>query len=231
VEAERARAEENLELQRRARDAELAAQKERDRIARDIHDGVAQSIYALSLNLETCADAAEKEDGVLREQVRRLIPLAKKTLLETRHYIYNLKPFLSGERDLKAMAENQAKEFQTVSGTLAELSTSGEPREVSVAAATGLYRILQEALANVLKHAEASQVRVGLDFDGGSVRLSVEDDGVGIDTDGPSPGFGLENMRQRAAELAGTFEISRAPGRGTTADVTLPVKEVTHEAQ
>ena len=222
MDAERARVEENLELQRRARDAELAAQKERERIARDIHDGIAQSIYALSLNLETCADIPEKEHGILRERLRRLVPLAQKTLLETRHYIYNFKPFLSGERDLKSMAENQVQEFQNVSGTLAELSTSGQPGEVPVAVATGLYWILKEALANVLRHAEASQVKVGLDFDGGSVRLSVEDDGVGMDADAPSPGLGLENMRQRAAELAGTFEISGAPGRGTTVGVTLP---------
>ena len=68
VEAERARAEENLELQKRAREAELAVQQERDRIARDIHDGIAQSIYALSLNLETCAELAERGEGALKEQ-------------------------------------------------------------------------------------------------------------------------------------------------------------------
>ena len=89
VEAERVQSARNLELQRRAQEAELASQLERHRIAREIHDGIAQSIYALGLNLETCADLAERDNSPLREQLQRLVPLAKKTLLETRHYIYD----------------------------------------------------------------------------------------------------------------------------------------------
>ena len=105
VDAERVQAERNLELQRRTQVAELAAAEERHRIAREIHDGVAQSMYALSLNLETAADMAEREPGALRERLRKLVPLAKQTLLEIRHYIYDLKPLLSGETDLGAVAE------------------------------------------------------------------------------------------------------------------------------
>ena len=226
VEAERAQSQRNLELQRKAQEAELAAQQERDRIAREIHDGIAQSIYALSLNLETCADLAEREKGPLREQLQKLVPIAKNTLLETRHYIYDLKPLLSGESDLVAIAENQVKEFQTVAGTPVRLSVDGEPPHVSVAVATGFYRLLQEALANVMKHARASGVNVALVFEPESVRLSVQDDGVGFQTDGIRPGYGLENMRHRAEELEGSFEISSVPGEGTRISVTLPVEEV-----
>ena len=224
VEAERARARENLELQRKAQEAELATQRERDRIAREIHDGIAQSIYALSLNLETCAELAEREQGPLREQIQKLVPMAKKTLLESRHYIYDLKPLLSGETDLEAVAENQAKEFQMVAGTPVKLSVDGRPGEVPVAVATGFYRILQEALANVLKHASASEVNVTLSFEPGWVRLSVQDDGVGFVEDGVKPGYGLQNMRQRATELGGNFEISGAPEKGTILTVKLPAE-------
>ena len=224
VEAERAQAERNLELQQKAQEAELAAQQERDRIAREIHDGVAQSIYALSLNLETAAELADREKGPLRDQLSKLVPLARKTLLETRQYIFDLKPLLSGESDLRAMAENQVKEFRTVVGTPIELTVDGEPDEVSVATATGLYRILQEALANIMKHARASEVKVVISFEPGRVRLSVEDDGVGIDVDGVKPGYGLDNMRQRAKELAGSFEISGAIGKGTKIGVALPTQ-------
>jgi signal transduction histidine kinase len=222
VEAEKARARENLELQKKAQEAELAAQAERDRIAREIHDGIAQSIYALSLNLETCAEVADKEQGPLAERLRELVPLAKKTLLESRHYIFDLKPLLSGETGMKAVAESLVKEFRVVSGNSVHLTTTGEPRDLSVAAASGLYRILQEALANVFKHAGASGVTVALDFRPATVSLSVEDNGVGFDADGAVPGFGLENMRLRVSELAGTFEISGAPGEGTKISVTLP---------
>ena len=226
VDAERVQAQINLELQRQAQEAEMAAQVERHRIAREIHDGIAQSIYALSLNLETCADLAEREQGPLREQLQTLVPLAKKTLLETRHYIYDLKPLLSGESDLLAMAENQVQEFHKVSGVQVQFSVDGEPGELSVAVASGLYRILQESLANVLKHANARTVKVGLAFDPGEVRLSVEDDGVGVDVDGVRPGYGLENMRQRAEEMGGSFALNSTPGQGTGVGVTLPAQEV-----
>ena len=76
----------------------------------------------------------------------------------------------------------------------------------------------------MLKHADASQGNVTLSFDEDEVRLSVSDDGVGVDLDGAAPGYGLENMRQRAEELDGRFEISGENGVGTTVDVTLPVK-------
>ena len=156
-------------------------------------------------NLETCAELADQDQGPLRERLQMLVPLAKNTLLETRQYIFDLKPLLSGESDLMATAENQVREFRMVAGTPAQLSVEGEPCQMSVAVATGLYRILQEALANVLKHARASAVRVALTFEPDRVSLSVEDDGVGFQTDGAKPGYGLDNMRQRAQELGGGF--------------------------
>jgi two-component system sensor histidine kinase DegS len=201
---------------------ELAAQEERGRIAREIHDGIAQSIYALSLSLETCADLAEREKGPLREQLAKLVPLAKSTLLETRHYIYDLKPLLSGEGSLVTMAENQVKEFQMVTGLPVELNVTGEPQRVSVAVATGCYRIMQEALANILKHARASRIQVELAFRDGQVCLSVQDDGVGFDMRNVRPGYGLENIEQRARELGGSVELSSAVGQGTRISVTLP---------
>lgn len=210
----------NAHLYRRQR--ELAAQEERSRIAREIHDGIAQSIYMLSLNLETCAELAQRERGALGERLQKLVPLAKQALLETRQYIYDLKPLLSGERGLVAMTENQVKEFRMVSGIPTQLSVQGEPREAPVAVAAGLYRMLQEALANTLKHAQASSVSVALEFGQGYIRLSVQDDGAGFDPSSPGQGYGLENMRQRARELGGTCEIASAPGRGTCVTITLP---------
>ena len=226
VEAERVQSERNLELQRRAQRAELAAQVERHRIAREIHDGIAQSIYALSLNLETAADLAARDEGPLSDQLQRLVPIAKDTLLETRHYIYDLKPLLAGEADLVEMARNQVREFQTVSGTKAELTVDGEEAELPVAAATGLYRILQESLANVLKHARAETVTVTLDFTSGNVRMVVQDDGVGFDGGDVRHGYGLDNMQERTKELGGSFEVESVPGGGSRVAVTLPVREV-----
>ncbi len=216
VRAEQARANENLELQREAQEA---AQEERSRIARDIHDGIGQSIYALSLNLETLAEEA---DGPLKDRLAKLVPLAKKTLLESRHYIGGLKPILAGETDLTAMARNQASEFETVAGVEVDLEFQGEQSQVSEATATAMYRILQEALANVLKHANASCVTIRFEYDSNEVCMKVSDDGVGFDVDGDHTGNGLGNMQYRAEEVGGRFEIQGASGSGTTVEVTLP---------
>ena len=143
---------------------------------------------------------------MLQRQLQQIVPLAKRTLLETRHYIHDLKPLLSSERDLVEIAEEQVNEFRMVAGADTRLSIEGEPVLLPVAASTGLYRILQEALSNVLKHARADEIIVKLTFTTESVRLSVQDNGVGFDINGPRSGNGLDNMHHRANELCGLFE-------------------------
>ena len=223
VEAERLQAERGLELQRRAQEAELAAQEERSRIAREIHDGIAQSIYMLGLHLETCADMAANAGEDLRERLAKLVEMSKQTLLEVRHYIFDLKPYLAGEKGVVDMVENQVREFNNVAGVPATLDTSGEPRLVPVPVATCLYRVTQEALANAFKHAQADRV-VGLvlEFQPGLVQLTVEDDGKGFEVTNSNSGYGLHNMRQRAEELGGSFRLRSGPEAGTQIVIALP---------
>ena len=230
VESERVQWQKNLELQKKAQEVELAAQQGRDQIAREIHDGIAQSIYALTINIETCADLAEQEGMPLRERLRSLVPIARKTLMETRHYIYDLKPLLSGESDLASMAKSQVKQFNTVAGTPVNLSIDEELHKVSVSVTTALSRILQEALANIFKHANASAVDVTLRAGDGSLRLTIQDNGVGFDPEREALGYGLGNMRNRAEELGGIFKLSSAPLKGTQIDVRVPSQEVENGA-
>ena len=222
VAAERLRAEENLELQRVAQRAEMAALEERSRISREIHDGIAQSIYMLSLQLETSADLARQRQHDLRERLDGLVDLSKETLLEVRHYIFDLKPYLAGEKGLVSMVENQIREFNNVARVPANLKTCGEERIVPVPVATCLYRVTQEALANAFKHSRASQVGVSLDFGPDGVGLEIWDDGQGFDAASASYGHGLSNMRERAEELSGTFALNTTPGKGTRVVIGLP---------
>jgi signal transduction histidine kinase len=204
---------------------ELAAQEERSRIAREIHDGIAQSIYMLSLNLEKAAEVAGG-DKRLGERLGRLVVLAKETLLEVRHYIFDLKPLLSGDASLTSTIESQIREFSAVSGLTVELHVEGKERKVPLAVATSLYRIAQEALANVFRHAAASAVDVRLSFSANSVLLEVSDDGRGFDPGSASTtGRGLGNMYQRARDLGGDVEIISAPGEGSAVRAKLPVVE------
>lgn len=202
--------------------AELAAQEERSRLAREIHDGIAQSIYMLSLHLETCADLAEQQRRDLRERLAKLVTMSKQTLLEVRHYIFDLKPYLAGEKGVVSMLDNQVREFNKVAGVSANLATQGPERQLPVPVATCLYRVTQEAMANTLRHAQASRVDVLLEFAADAVQLTVRDDGRGFDSSAAAYGHGLSNMRQRAEELDGTFSLKTAPGAGTQITVRLP---------
>src|SRR3990170_7620744 len=148
---------ENVRLQKERE--QLAALEERSRIAREIHDGIAQSIYMLTLNLEKAAEVASG-DPKLGERLVGLVGLAKETLLEVRHYIFDLKPLLSGDAGLTTTIQGQIREFSTVSGLPVHLRVEGEERKVPLAVGSCLYRVAQEALANVYRHAEASAIDV-----------------------------------------------------------------------
>jgi signal transduction histidine kinase len=214
---------ENVRLQKKHE--ELAALEERSRIAREIHDGIAQSIYMLTLNLEKAAEVASG-DQKLRERLGKLVGLAKETLLEVRHYIFDLKPLLSGDVGLTSTIQGQIREFGTVSGLPVQLEVEGEERKVPLAVGSSLYRIAQEALANVYRHAEASAIDVRLAFCADSVSLEVQDNGRGFSVGSASAGSrGLRNIHQRAGELGGSVEIASAPGEGTSVRVTLPITE------
>jgi signal transduction histidine kinase len=215
--------EENVRLQRERE--ELVAQEERSRVAREIHDGIAQSIYMLSLNLEKAADVAG-DDQKLGQRLKGLVSLAKETLLEVRHYIFDLKPLLTGDAGLTSTIQGQIREFSAVSGLPVELKVEGDERKVTISVGSCLYRIAQEALANVYRHAGASAIDVRLAFRDDSVCLEIEDDGCGFAVDsaqtGSSGGRGLRNMQQRAAELGGRLEISSEPGTGTAVRAIVP---------
>jgi len=199
---------------------ELAALEERSRISREIHDGIAQSVYMLSLNLEKAADLAPTSE--FSDGLRGLVGLAKASLLEVRQYIFDLKPLLSGDAGLMDALRGQAKEFTAVSGVPVEVSASGLERRLPIDVSTSIYRIAQEALANSFRHAHASHVRLRVSFTPDSVSLGVSDDGRGF-TDGRENGHGLMNMRQRAEALGGSFRVASTTGSGTTVSVDLPL--------
>jgi signal transduction histidine kinase len=204
------------------------AQEERSRIAREIHDGIAQSIYMLSLNLEKAADVAG-DDQKLGPRLKGLVVLAKETLLEVRHYIFDLKPLLSGDAGLTSTIQAQIREFSTVSGLPVKLEVEGEERTVPIAVGSSLYRIAQEALANVYRHAQASAIDVHLTFSNDSVSLEIRDNGSGFAVDSVQPassgGRGLGNMYQRTSELGGQLNVTSVPGKGTTVRVVAPLAD------
>jgi signal transduction histidine kinase len=179
--------------------AELAAAAERGRIAREMHDGVAQLIYMLSLNIETCSALVNRLAGMLdeeeaqalapvEERLEKLITLSKQALWETRHYMFTLKPLIHGTSTLTQMLASQLHEFESISGLPVELEVEGEEelpgdrrrarRQAQVG--TAIFRITQEALTNAYKHAAATRMHVLLRYEPGFVAVEIGDNGKGL---------------------------------------------------
>jgi signal transduction histidine kinase len=224
----------------------LAAEAERGRIAREIHDGIAQITYMMSLNAETSAlqahrivesgDSAEAALAPLVERLDRLVATSKQALWETRNYLFSLKPLMNGNTTLSQMLTNQITEFQTISALPVELSI--ETPETTPAMAqtaeqerigTAIFRIVQEALTNAYKHAGASQLWVTLYYDEERVDITVRDNGQGFSqslaqsTQHVYSGRGIQGMRERATELGGTLDIGNMPEGGTRVHVSIPI--------
>ena len=244
---------ENMLLTEQA--ADLAAAAERGRIAREIHDGIAQLIYMLSLSSETCvallrsiADTSTEESLMLApvaERLDKLVTISKQALWETRHYMFTLKPLMSGSTTLTQMLTNQLREFEAISGLSAhlevqgaEVSSNGDQRHSRKIAQVGtaIFRITQEALTNAYKHADATQVKVYLHYLPQCIEVQIIDDGKGLHTDPDGytlaanggqeriySGHGMRGMRERAEELGGTFEIKQGHEGGTSVQVRIPI--------
>jgi signal transduction histidine kinase len=215
----------NIRLTERV--GELAAEGERTRIAREIHDGIAQMVYMLSLSLETATDRVGGDPDEQRRRLKDLTGLAKNALWEVRQYIFDLRPLLTGEAGLVGAVEGQVKEFQAVSELPVDLRITGTPHRLPIETSASMYRIVQEGLGNIFRHAQATEVRIDLAFADHTVTLGIEDNGVGIDEKRPGErvGFGMDNLRKRVDDLGGTVALRSVAGAGTRIEVTVPVVE------
>ena len=156
------------------------------RIAREIHDGIAQMVYMLSLSLETAIDRVGGDPEEQRRRLEDLTALAKNALWEVRQYIFDLRPLLSGDEGLVGAVQGQVKEFQAVSDLPVELASRASRTSCRSTTSAALYRIVQEGLGNIFRHAQASQVSIDLRVHRArQSRWRIEDDGVGIERAGP----------------------------------------------
>lgn len=231
--------------------AELATVAERTRIAREIHDGVAQLLYMLSLNSETCLALVEREAesaadngkalAPLSQNLEKLVTISKQALWETRHYMFMLRPMLHGNTTLTQMLASQIKEFEAISGLAAHLTVQGQEEALSsnqqhnhhrVQVGMAIFRITQEALTNAYKHAEASQLEVLLHHQPQCITVEISDNGKGIaiseadDETGTKKiysGRGLQGMRERASEIGGSLEIMANHAAGTRVVASIPL--------
>ncbi|MGQ0777232.1 MAG: GAF domain-containing sensor histidine kinase [Pseudonocardiales bacterium] len=210
-------------MERFAEQIVLLQETERRRLASEIHDGISQRIVSLSFHLSAAADALASDPAAAAEQIARAQELAGAALDETRQAIGGLRPPVLDDLGLAASLESLAR-----STPLPNVQVDAVPTDLPEHAETAVYRIAQEALQNVLKHASAQHVHVRLSVTAEAVLLEVSDDGTGFDPiaatkrTGPG-GYGLPGMQQRAELLGGQLTAESAPGRGTTVRLRVPV--------
>ncbi|MGB7731544.1 MAG: two-component regulator propeller domain-containing protein [Candidatus Acidiferrum sp.] len=200
-------------------------EEERMRIAGELHDGILQQLTSLSLQLATATlelppDSEPKAE--VREVEKKLIQVGT----EIRQMSHELHPAALKDAGLPSALHSYCEEFTNVRGIPISYKADESVEELSPGAALCIYRVAQEALGNVAKHASAKQVEVRLTRSDNRVCLLVSDDGVGFNSDGSgkSGGLGLINMRERVRQLNGTFECHSEPGRGTKVKVEIPFR-------
>jgi two-component system, NarL family, sensor kinase len=207
--------------------AQLAALEERNRLAREIHDTLAQSLAAISMQLETADALAETGgDARLAGMVRRALTLTRSTLEEARRSVTDLRTPLLAGRTLVESLRALGGELRGVAECPVRLDVVGEDGGgLPTAVEAGLYRIAREALTNVVRHARATTARLHLAQEQGRVRMRIEDDGTGFDPNSVPPGrFGLLGMSERARLLGGILRVESTPGEGTVVQVDVPVR-------
>lgn len=213
---------ENARLYEQART--LAVAEERNRMAREIHDTLAQGFTGILLQLQVAESLLDGEEPDARARLQRAQDLARSSLREARRSVWNLRPSTLQGRTLPEALRAYLAEWRGHTGIATNLVLLGEERPLAPATEETLLRVAQESLNNALKHAQARQVDVTLAIESDHVRLRVCDDGIGLgELARPSDGggFGLVSMRERAARLGGTLEIESAPGEGTCVQVIV----------
>ena len=227
--SERARALESLarskeELRELASAASSAREHEQSRIARELHDELAQAMSALKMDLSLIRSSSSGEDVSLAKRLDRMEAQIDATIAAMRRIAADLRPLTLDDLGLAPAIESLVQDFQRRSGVRCELVIADPDLELPGAHATAVFRIVQESLTNVGKHAKASNVEVVIGEDPEGIIVAVRDDGVGFAIDGPRKpqSYGLLGVRERAYLLGGQTRIVSAPGKGTEIEVRLP---------
>jgi PAS domain S-box-containing protein len=226
---ERKRVEE--ELRRLPRRISEAQEAERSRVARELHDGVNQVIASAAMRLRRVQDMVSAQNPAASELISRSHKLLVQALEENRRIARNLRPTDLDDLGLGDACRNLCKELKTRTGLAVSCQFARFSKPLPPEVDLGLFRIVQEALNNVEKHARAKTVRLRIASNDGIITLKVQDDGRGFDPaileEGKADrrGIGLSSLRERAAALGGACEVFSKPGHGTAITVRVPVSK------
>lgn len=201
-----------------------AALEERQRLARELHDSVSQALYSIALGARSARSQLGQHPERVAERLDYVLKLAEAAMTEMRALIFELRPEVLASEGLIAALHKQAAALRARHHLEVDASFGDEPA-LPLGVKEAFYRIAQEALHNVVKHARATRVTLELDSHDAALRLVIRDDGVGFDPSADFSGhFGLSSMRERAELVGGTFQLESRPGVGATLTVTVPLQ-------
>lgn len=209
-----------------------AQEEEHKRLARELHDDLAQSLTALSITVQSAVETIPADMAAIHQRLENVQRLTQDTLLETSRWIQDLRPQVLDDLGLVPAIRAYAEARFEGSGTRVQIETNNLAQRLPPQVEITLFRVLQEALSNIAKHAQAQNVLVRIDrYASGTIVAHVQDDGVGflpakyLRAQDGMRGFGLLGMRERVALLDGTLTIDSTPGRGTRLRAEVPWKE------
>lgn len=210
------------ELQEQA--AELAASRERARLAEELHDSVTQALFTMTITAGAARMLLERNAAGVDAKLDDLSSLSREALAEMRSLIFELRPGGMTDEGLVPALRKHLAAVEARTGLAIQCALESDPGHLSLAVEDALYRIAQEAVHNIVKHARAREVRIELGRLPDAVRLSIHDDGAGFDPRARTDGLGLAGMTARAARLGGFLDVVSTPNKGTTIVVTLPIE-------
>jgi signal transduction histidine kinase len=208
----------------------IVQEQERSRIARELHDGIGQALTAIRFNLDVLRREAGITAGAALERIHSVQAIIDETLLEIRRMAFELRPAVLDDFGLAAAIRLYVDRFAKQTGIAVTLNCPDNVGRWQQHIEATVFRVMQEALTNVVKHSGASMVQLRLHKASDSLVLSIEDNGRGLGHDAakgsrqPREGLGFVNMRERVAELRGTFNVDSPEGVGTRIAVTIPVE-------
>ena len=201
----------------------LAVLEDRERIAKELHDGVIQALFAVGMNLQA-TEAKVGDSDAVRARLSSAVDSIDMAIRDLSNYIFGLRPGILADRQLDQALRQLVDEFQEKSGVVTAVEIDERVAAQFGNAATQLVQVTREALSNVVRHAQATTCRVSLVKRDDRGVLEIDDDGRGFKPGrGSSRGQGLRNMRERVEAIGGTFSVESSPAEGTTVRVQLPL--------
>jgi signal transduction histidine kinase len=202
------------------RNEEMAKLKERNRLAREIHDSIGHYLTAIDMGVKSCLRAVDHDPSRLPDQLSKVNDLTKKSLVDVRRSIKELRPDALTRYSLISAIENLSSEISDLSRVKVRLEICGTEYKLKTHIEEFIYRIVQEGISNAIRHSKPSRIMIIVDYREASINIRITNDG--LEAENIDPGFGLTHIKSKVEELSGTFRYSVNPDMEFIFEIDIP---------